>query len=97
MSKWEKGVIYTNRRPELVFWGRYIDVLLLWDGDMPSLDGFMKKNYNNILGIALQYEISQVKINFLDLNIGSLITYTYFKSTDRNGYIGREVVITPCG
>lgn len=40
-----------------------------------------------------KFEISTSKIHFLDLNIeikdGTFITSTYFKSTDRNGYIGQ--------
>lgn len=29
MAKWEEDVVYSNRRPELVFWGRYVDDILL--------------------------------------------------------------------
>lgn len=76
----------------MVFCGRYIDDdLLLWDGDMTLLANFMEQLNNNGLGISLQFEVNQTKINFLDLNfeIRDLITSTYFKSTDRNGYIGQ--------
>lgn len=47
MAKWEKDIIYTNRRPELI-WRRYIDdVLLLWDGDMQSFCLFMEQLNDN--------------------------------------------------
>lgn len=93
MSKWKGDVIYANRRPELVVWRRYIDdVLLLWNGRMQSLEGFIENIIDNQLRIVLQHEARAHKIHFLDLNIevkdGS-ITTTYFKETDLNSFIGQ--------
>lgn len=42
MAKWAEDIIYANPMPQLVFWRRYIDdFLLLWDGDMHSLQLFI--------------------------------------------------------
>lgn len=42
MAKSEGDVIYAHCRPELVLWVRCIDdILLLWDGSLDSLDGYM--------------------------------------------------------
>lgn len=92
MARWEKEVIDTNPPKELRLWRRYIDdVLLVWDGDMPSLENFFSQLNSNNRGISLQFEASQSRIHFLDLNImvanGSLFTSTHFKETDRNAYI----------
>lgn len=84
MARWESEVIDINPPKELRLWRRYInDVLLLWDEDLPSLKAFFVKLNQNDRGISLQYEASQTKIHFLDLNIvvrnGCLTTNTYFK------------------
>lgn len=46
---------------------------------------------NNNIGIKLSYEASYSSIHFLDLEISAfdkqLVTKTFFKATDRNGYI----------
>lgn len=94
MAKWEKDVVYADRWPELVYWGRYIDdILLLWDGDETSLTNYMHDLNQNTLGISLQFEMSKVAIHFLDLNIqicdNKFTTTTFFKETDRNGYISQ--------
>lgn len=92
MARWEKEVIDTDPPRELRLWRRYIDdVLLLWDGNLPSLEGFLSRLNQNDRGISLHYEASHSQIHFLDLNImvkdGRLTTTTYFQETDRNAYI----------
>ena len=92
MAQWEEDVVYALRRPELLLWARYIDdVLFLWKGDMESLDAFMIQWNDNDRGIVLSYEASPTSIHFLDLEISTthdkLEFKTYFKPTDRNGYI----------
>lgn len=77
---------------ELRLWTRYIDgVILLWEGDLPSLEAFLLKLNQNDRGISLQHEASQTHMHFLDLNFtvkdGRLTTSTYFKETDRNSFI----------
>lgn len=93
MAQWEE-IIYALKRPELVLWARYIaNILLLWKGDFKSLQGFMSILNDNNCGISLSYEISQTYIHFLDLEISvnntmdDLAFTTYFKPTNRNGYI----------
>ena len=92
MAQWEEDVVDTPRRPELVLWARYIDdILLLWKGTRESLDSFMSFLNDNDRGIVLSYEASSTSIHFLDLEIlaidGHFEFKTYFKPTDRNGYI----------
>ena len=95
MAKWEEDVVYALERPEIVLWARYIDdILLLWKGDRTSLDTFMTILNDNQVGICLSYEASPLSIHFLDLEIfvenHQLKTRTYFKSTDRNGFIPQD-------
>lgn len=56
-----------------------------------SLHSFMAVLNANNIGIDLTYEVSPSTINFLDLEISvnndRLETKTFFKPTDRNGYI----------
>lgn len=91
MAKWEEHVIYRQPRPELVFWKRYTDDILLWDGSVESLNIFRDTLNNNDRGISLQHEYSKTEIHFLDLRIivceGGIITTTYFKETDRSRFI----------
>lgn len=94
MALWEEDVIYPSQRPELCLWARYIDDILLWKGDEETLHEFMATRNNNERGIVLTYEISTVSIQFLDLEISIVdrrnVTTTYFKPTDRNGYISTD-------
>lgn len=73
-------------------WKRFIDdVLFIWDGDLESVQAFLAHLNNNNRGIVLSHKISPVEIHFLDLKIsikeGNIVTSTFFKKTDRNGYI----------
>lgn len=92
MAKWEEDVVYVHETRSLVLWTRYIDdILLLWNGTMETLDEFFECLNNNDRGIALSYQASKTKIHFLDLQIEIINNEfrfsTYFKSTDRNGFI----------
>lgn len=70
MAHWEQEVINTDPPPrQLSFWRRYVDDVLLWDGDLPSLETFFSRLNQNDRGITLQYEASHSQIHFLDLNI----------------------------
>lgn len=73
---------------KLVFWGRYIDdILLVWD----SLHEFICTLNINNQSIVLQCEASAGQVHFLDLTIKvgveGLPTITYFKETIRNFYL----------
>lgn len=65
MAKWEEDV-YAHQRPELVLWARYIDILLLWDGDEDGLKDFME-SLKNDSGLVLNFEVSREEVHFLDL------------------------------
>lgn len=65
IAKWEEDIICGQQRIKLVFWGHYIDdVLLLWEGDHASLDQFIRELNANDLGIVLQHEASISTIHF---------------------------------
>lgn len=65
MVKWEEEVIYAYRRPEVFFWGRYLDdILLLWNDTLDSLHLYM-----TALNDTLSFETSLSEIHFLDLII----------------------------
>ena len=92
MAKWEEDVIYNADIPELTLWARYIDdILLLWDGPLDRLEGFMSELNLNQRGIQLKFEASQSEIHYLDLNVrisgNEFSTSTFFKVTDRNSFI----------
>lgn len=62
-----------------------------WNGDPASR---LIDELNIDRGIVLQHKATTTAIHFLDLNIrvqdDKLITSTFFKDTDRNGYIGTD-------
>lgn len=88
MAQWEENVVYALNRPELVLWARYInDILLLWQRDHASLCDFMTILNHNNRGIQLSYEASTTSILEIIVQDWQLVTKTFFKTTDRNGYI----------
>lgn len=92
MALWENDKLFSSEEPHLLLWHRYIDdAFFLWKGDEGSLCTFMTTLNTNNWGIKFTYEYSTTPVNFLDLVIfkeqGVLLTKTFFKSTDRNGYI----------
>lgn len=92
MALWENDHIFAWECPQLLFWRRFIDdAFFLWKGGAESLKFFMAKITSTKWGINFTYEYSITSVNFLDLTItkneGRLLTKTFFKTTDRNGYI----------
>lgn len=65
-----------------------------WEEDRQSLDDNMTILNSNDRGISLSYEASSSHVHFLDLEIMAMEDHlefkTYFKPTDRNGYIPVE-------
>lgn len=89
---WEMESIYHDHPPGLRLWKRYIDdVMILWQDNQESFDHFFHKVNNNDRNLRFTLEQSLIQVHFLDLTItkkGSrLETTTYFKPTDRNGYV----------
>ncbi|XP_040212329.1 uncharacterized protein LOC120943214 [Rana temporaria] len=92
MAHWERDVVFQDRPHQLRCYRRYIDdLIMVWEGDLPSLQLFMDKLNSNTKNIVLTWTVSHDKINFLDLEIfksdNVLLTKNYFKTVDRNGYI----------
>lgn len=90
---WEEQYIYNQSKnlfcDKMVFWGRFIDdILLIWSGTESELLQFHE--YLNLTNpnIKLSIEYSRTSISFLDLLISIdenvLHTSIYRKSTDRN-------------
>lgn len=83
-------MVLKERRPECG--NNFIDdILFMWAGDESSAVSYLNYLNDNSRGIQLSYEIGSKKIHFLDLKISivddTIITSTFFKNTDRNGYI----------
>lgn len=92
MGLWESTTIFGTHRSPLTLWHRYIDdCFFIWEGDESSLITFMQELNANNLNIKLTYHHSLEAVDFLDLTIfvadGKLQTRTFFKPTDKNGYI----------
>lgn len=71
---------------------RYIDdLIILWDGTPESFAMFLENLNTNSYGITFTGKCNHQKIDYLDLEIykveDTLHTRTFFKVTDRNGYI----------
>ena len=93
MGFWEDKFVFSDLnvfRDKILWWGRYIDdVLLLWSGSEQELLDFHSylNNTNENLKLSLDYSLSE--INFLDLKIlksseGNLHSTIFRKPTDRN-------------
>lgn len=92
MAHWEEDIIFKDPPPQLSCYRRYIDdLIMVWEGDMPSLQTFMDGLNANNKNIELTWTISYHQIIFLDLEIfkgeGVFHTRNHFKTTDRNAYI----------
>lgn len=92
LSKWEQEEIYGKSRQDRALNKRYIDnVIILWRGTEAGLQEFLNEINQNKYYISFSGEWSSEQVNFLDLVVykqaGKLHTHTFFKETDRNGYI----------
>lgn len=92
MAKWEEDAIFLNTPKELVLYKRFIDdCIFIWKGDELSLRSFFQRLNMNQKNIKLEHQISETKIQFLDLEIeltaNIISTKTFFKPVERNSYI----------
>lgn len=70
MARWEEDVVFCDHPPQLSCYKRYIDdLVMIWEGDMPSLESFMDKLNNNTKNFKLSWTIDKQQITFLDLEI----------------------------
>lgn len=95
LNKWEEENIFNKARPEIGFYRRYIDdIILIWKGTETALKTFINNLNHNKYGLSFTGNWNPTEIDFLDLTIfksdGKLHTKTFFKKTDRNGYIPRS-------
>lgn len=90
-SKWKEKAMYSNTPSQLVIYRRFIDCIIIWNGDKSSLIQFFEKLNDNQKNIKLTYEISNTSIHFLYLKIklveNGITTETYFKPVEINSYI----------
>lgn len=92
LNRWEEEQIFSIRRKNLKLYHRYIDdIVIVWRGTEGELQAFFDEINCNAYGISFSGSWNKRSINYLDLQIykenGNLNTRTFFKSTDRNGYI----------
>lgn len=64
---WEDQIVFTEEYDRytnhILFWGRYIDdVLILWDGDSHLFLEFVTKLNINLIGMKFTYEINPVEL-----------------------------------
>lgn len=92
LDMWEEEYIYNQQIPQIKLYRRYIDdLIILWDGTPDTFEEFLQQLNINKYGITFTGKWNLEKIEYLDLEIfktgTSLYTRTFFKETDRNGYI----------
>lgn len=69
----------------IIFYGRYIDdILLIWSGVSNTLESFLKHCNNNTLGQNFTYVVDSVKLVFLNLELSHeedvIITRNHWKT-----------------
>ncbi|CAJ0941598.1 unnamed protein product, partial [Ranitomeya imitator] len=95
---WEETMVFTEDSvawwcPQIIFWGRYIDdILVFWAGDVSSFGTFVQDLNKNDLGLRFTFETDWQTINFLDINIkkdteGLLETTLFRKPTATNNLL----------
>lgn len=91
MSHWEKDAIFSGNIPQLKFYKRYIDDIIIWAGSKEYFLHFLAKIGENRYGISFSATFDNQSINFLGLVIfkdnHQLSTKTHPKEVDRNGHI----------
>lgn len=78
------------------FYKRYIDdIILFWRGSQSIFDLFLMEMSLNLYGLKFTAEVSYSTVNYLDLTItknnNKLETKTFFKATDRNGFVPTQL------
>lgn len=94
---WESQTVFSDDLVEftshILFWGRYIDdILIFWDGTETLFHDFVTVLNSNDIGMRFTSEIHSKSINFLDLTItltgdGSVHTGVYRKETATNSFL----------
>lgn len=94
MVFWEQEAIFNDRPTQLKCNFRYIEDLIIWEGNMTSLQLVVSKLNGNTKNIRLCWNSDASCITFLDLKIfregQSFKTKNVFKPTDRNSYISLD-------
>lgn len=102
MALWEEETIFNNKPAQLKCYQWYIDdMIIIWKGDMVSLQLFMSRLNGNTQNIRLTWNSDAHCMMFLDLEIFKegqcLKTKNHFKPTNRNGYIPLDIAIISPG
>lgn len=95
---WESQIVFSDDlityTSHILFWGRYIDDILIifWDGTERHFHDFVSALNSNNIGMHFTSEINPTSINFLDLTIslvgdGSVQTRVYRKETSTNSFL----------
>lgn len=93
MGRWEQCHVYGCDYPyweHIVWYGRYIDDLFIWQGPQEGITELHKQLNNNDYNLQLALEHHKGEINFLDLTLkgnshtGKIDTHVYRKPTAGN-------------
>lgn len=91
MTWWEEFVFSDNNRfhGNIIWYSRYIDdILIMWDGDVVSVPGFVIYLNNKNLNLAFTFKTNKNRISFFNLELvgdpitNKVVTSTYKKQTD---------------
>lgn len=80
--------------PNIVFFGRYIDdIIIIWDGSVDAIDLFVEYCNKNQYGLSFTFVANPNTLMFLDLELGhnevtsTIVSKNYIKPTAGNSYL----------
>lgn len=94
MGHWEDLNIWSNNpyARHLIFYGRYIDdILIIWDGGPEVFSSFVAHCNNNSMGLSFTHVLDTHELVFLDLTLShddaTITTTNHVKPTGGNSYL----------
>lgn len=94
MGHWEELNIWSNNpyARHLIFYGRYIDdILIIWDGGPDAFSSFVAHCNNNSMGLSFTHVLDSEELVFLDLTLShdatTIVTSNHVKPTGGNSYL----------
>lgn len=96
MGFWEASYIELNNpyASHIVFYGRYIDDIIIWDGPEPLFLEFLSHCNDNEHGLTFTSEHHPLQLAFLDLLLfhedGKILAKNYAKPTAGNSFLHHQ-------
>lgn len=92
MTEWEDRHVFNRYRPQMKFYRRFIDdLLIIWAGSREFALEFIFHLNHSSNNIKLDYQLSDHSVNFFDVTIDKsenrLTIRVFFRPTDRNSYL----------